>query len=65
MQTVDARKARQGGFSEVAWQRSHDAAYVPQGLFLGCWLKWGDVMGDVMGNGYGYIMDILWICHGL
>ncbi|CAL1170029.1 unnamed protein product [Cladocopium goreaui] len=31
VQTVDARKARQGGFSEVAWQRSHDAAYVPQG----------------------------------
>ncbi|CAL1137635.1 unnamed protein product, partial [Cladocopium goreaui] len=30
VQTVDARKARQGGFSEVAWQRSHDAAYVPQ-----------------------------------
>eukprot|EP00435_Cladocopium_sp_Y103_P048280 s473_g14.t1 len=29
--TVDARQARQGGYSETAWQRSHDAAYVPQG----------------------------------
>lgn len=56
VQTVDARKARQGGFSEVAWQRSHDAAYVPQGRPMGCWLKWGDVMG----NGYGMI----WIYYG-
>ena len=54
VETVDARQARQGGYSEVAWQRSHDAAYVPQGP--GCW-EGGFLCGDVMGDVYiRYIM---------
>lgn len=31
VKTVDARPARQGGYSETAWQTTHDTAYVPQG----------------------------------
>eukprot|EP00438_Fugacium_kawagutii_P018681 Skav217886 [mRNA] locus=scaffold67:153127:154440:+ [translate_table: standard] len=31
VQTVDARAARKHGFSETAWHKTHDAAFVPQG----------------------------------
>eukprot|EP00913_Durusdinium_trenchii_P011755 g11041.t1 len=31
VQTVDARAARKYGFSETAWHKTHDSAYVPQG----------------------------------
>lgn len=35
VQTVDARAARKYGFSETAWHKTHDSAYVPQGRWHG------------------------------
>ena len=60
VETVDARPARRGGYSEVAWQRSHDAAYVPQGL--GWWWLWenGIMMGDNDGPIFGIMVGDTW-----